>query len=152
MAATLLGATVGALTHVVGDLFAHDDRWGPQRIGWLRETAFTVAGHDLSGARVLQYVSHIFGSAVAVVLLRQLLRSGSLLAWYGVANRSGIDRGAGGGSVRFAAVTAIAMAAGGYWALADPGLPARVIRLTAGLGAGLVAASFACRRFVDLTR
>lgn len=137
--ATVAGAALGALTHVVWDLFTHDDRWGPRHIGWLRSTAFHVVGHQVTWAKVLQYASHVGGSVAAVLLLAQLLRSG----------RFRNDSAAHEGWVRFWLLTVLGTLAGAAWALAGESWPAaRIIRVSLGLAAGLCAGSVACRRFM----
>lgn len=84
---------------------------------------------------------------LAVVLLAKLLRSGAL-------RRSDGDGHAGtddpqGGVVVFVLVTAAVTLAGGVWAWAgDPGIPAQIIRVSLGGGAGLAGASLVCRHFV----
>ena len=142
---TAFSAALGALTHVAWDLFTHNDRWGPQHIGWLRSEALSLAGHSVTWAKVLQYGSHTLGSAVAVLLLTRILRSGELLRWYGMATVRG-SVGHRPGSTRFVIVTVIGTIAGGAWAAMGDGLPAEIIRVSIGLAAGLVAASLVCRR------
>jgi hypothetical protein len=43
-------AFVGALSHVVWDMFTHNQRWGPQHVRLLRSEAMVVAGRGLSWA------------------------------------------------------------------------------------------------------
>ena len=146
---TALSAAFGASTHVVWDLFTHDERWGPQHIGWLRATALSVAGHSISWAKILQYAGHTLGSLAAALLLAQLLRSGSLLHWYGADSGAVTGPAPSRGRIRFVVLTALGTLAGAGWAApGDPGPAARIIRLSLGLAAGLVVASVACRRFV----
>jgi hypothetical protein len=146
LATTALSACLGALTHVAWDLFTHNDRWGPRHIGWLRSEAVSLLGHSVTWAKVLQYASHTLGSAVAVLLLARILRSGDLLRWYGIDDSRTGDRRPG--SIRFVIVTIIGTLAGGAWAAMGHGLPAQIIRLTIGLAVGLVVASLVCRRVV----
>ena len=146
-ATTAFSAALGALTHVAWDLFTHNDRWGPRHISWLRSEAFSVIGHSVTWAKVLQYASHTLGSAVAVLLLARMLRSGELLRWYGVVSDPG-TLGRHEGFTRFVIVTLIGVVAGGSWAALGDGLPAQTIRVSVGLAVGLVAASLVCRRVV----
>ncbi len=142
LAATVAGAAVGALTHVLWDMFTHDDRWGARHIGWLRSVPLTIGAHTVTGANVLQYLSHVLGSIGAVLLLAGMLRSG---AW-------GDPPAARGGRPRFVAIAAAGVIAAGAWAAIGAGLPLRVNRLALGTAAGLVVASLACRRVVDEER
>lgn len=149
LATTALSAALGAATHVAWDLFTHDDRWGPQHIGWLRATALSLAGHSISWAKVLQYTGHTLGSLGAVLLLAQLLRSGSLLRWYGADLGAVAGPAPSRGRTRFVVLTTLGTLGGAGWAaLGDPGPAARIIRVSLGFAAGLVVASVACRRFV----
>lgn len=150
---TTVSGAIGALTHVAWDLFTHGNRWGPRHIGWLRTQVVSIAGHGITSAKALQYASHTLGSVGAVLLLSQLLRSGSLLRWYGRERSQVIEPAPSGGRDRFVVLTALGTLGGGVWAaVGDPGLPAQIIRLSLGLAAGLAAASMACRRFVDEVR
>jgi hypothetical protein len=144
---TAFSAALGALTHVGWDLFTHNDRWGPRHIGWLRSEAVSLVGHSVTWAKVLQYASHTLGSAVAVLLLAKMLRSGELLRWYGMISDPGIV-GHRLGTIRFVVVAMLGTIAGGAWAAMGDGLPAQIVRVSIGLGAGLVAASLVCRPVV----
>ncbi len=88
---TVASAFVGALSHVIWDLFTHNDRWGAEHIALLRSTAVSAFGHDLTWAKVLQYAGHTVGAAVAVLLLAKLLRSGALRRWYGLSPDPAFD-------------------------------------------------------------
>jgi len=62
---------IGAATHVVWDSFTHADRWGTDRIGWLREEHGPFAGHTWA-----QYTSGVVGLVlIAVVVGRWWLRT-----------------------------------------------------------------------------
>jgi len=54
-----LAVAIGALTHVVWDLFTHPHRWGVQHVSWLREMH---AG--LPGSAWAQYVTGVLGLVV----------------------------------------------------------------------------------------
>ncbi|MEA2716992.1 MAG: hypothetical protein QOI99_1309 [Actinomycetota bacterium] len=156
LAVSAVSALVGALTHVVWDLFTHDGSWGPEHIAGLRSHALTALGRTLSWAGVLQWTGHVVGAAVALYLLSRILRSGELLRWYGIDDDVDADDvaddvddvEAGGpavGTVRFWTITALVSAGGAAWAATGhPGLPGRIIRLSLGVAAGVVAASVAC--------
>ncbi len=80
---TVLGALIGALSHVLLDAFTHDGRWGSDLLGF-DEVLFTapVRG-EMTGARVLQYLGHGLGSLIAIGLFLYIGRSRRLEQWYG---------------------------------------------------------------------
>ncbi len=63
--------SIAAFTHVAWDSFTHPDRWGSQRIGWLR-----TEHHGLLGYEWAQHASGVIGLLVvgawAVIELRSL--------------------------------------------------------------------------------
>lgn len=66
VALVLVSLMAGAATHVLWDSFTHPDRWGTDRIGWLREPHGPFAGHTWA-----QYASGVLGLlAIALVLGR----------------------------------------------------------------------------------
>lgn len=131
-------ALLGALSHVVWDMFTHNARWGPQHVRLLRSEALVVAGRGLSWATVLQYASHVLGALVAVYLLSRILRSGAFGA-------AGDDAAVPPGAVRFWVIATIGLLAGVAVApLGDPTYAGQLIRISLGLGVGLTAASVAC--------
>ena len=146
LATTAVSAFLGALTHVVWDLFTHDWQWGPQHVAWLRASAPSILGRPMTWAGMLQYASTGVGGLVAVVLLARILRTGALLQWYGLRADDPLLVGRpSGGFVRFWTLVLIGGGAGLAWAAAgDPGMPGRIIRLSLGAAAGVVAASAAC--------
>jgi hypothetical protein len=80
---TLVGASIGALSHVVIDAFTHSGRWGSDLLG-LDEVLFTAPIRGaMTGARVLQYLGHGLGSLIAVGLFLYIGRSRRLEQWYG---------------------------------------------------------------------
>ena len=50
-----IAVVIGAATHVFWDSFTHEGRWGTRQFPLLNETALTVAGHDFTGSKLLQY-------------------------------------------------------------------------------------------------
>ncbi len=141
---SLASAFAGALSHVVWDLFTHDGEWGPRHVAWLRSTVVDVAGHAPTWAGMLQYASHVGGALVSLYLLHRILTSESLLRWYGDEPLPAPPRG---GQWRFWTITAAGSVAGVVAAaLGQPGFPGRIIRVSLGMAAGLVAASVACAR------
>jgi hypothetical protein len=63
-------ACLGAVTHVVWDLFTHPDRWGSHHVPWL---ASTHAG--LLGTAWLQHASSILATGVLVLVVVRHLRT-----------------------------------------------------------------------------
>jgi hypothetical protein len=149
---TVVSALLGAVSHVVWDLFTHNDRWGARHIALLRSTAVSAFGHDLTWAKVLQYAGHTLGAAIAVLLLARILRSGSLRRWYGLGPDPTTDLAAapGAGRLRFWTAVMLGTAGGAAWAIAGAsGLPALVVRFSFGVAAGLVAGSLLCENDVE---
>ena len=142
---TAASALVGALTHVGWDLFTHPGRWGARHIAWLRSEAPTILGRRVTWSTVLQYAGHVLGAAVALYLLAHILRSGAFRRWYGL---DGLDPDrpppAVAGRVRFWGISALGAVVGfALAAVGEPGFAGRIIRVSLGLAAGLVAASVA---------
>ena len=149
---TIAWALAGALTHVVWDLFTHDERWGARHVALLRAVAISALGHDLTWATLLQYAGHTVGAAVAAFLLARLLRSGSLWRWYGLEPDPGAGSAAApnAGRLRFWTVTLLGTAGGAAWAIAGAsGLPALVVRFSFGVAAGLFVGSLLCADDVE---
>ncbi len=65
-------AVVGSLTHVGWDLFTHHDRWGVDRIGWLREEHGGLFGYQWA-----QYGSSVVGLSVCTLWALLALRGRS---------------------------------------------------------------------------
>jgi hypothetical protein len=82
---TSLSALIGGLSHVFVDGFTHFDGWAARRIEFLQSVAFEVGRHGVSVARVLQYVSHIFGTALGVAMFAWLISRRRFSAWSGAA-------------------------------------------------------------------
>ena len=151
-ASTVVSAFVGALSHVIWDLFTHNDRWGAHHITVLRSTAVSALGHDLTWAKLFQYAGHTLGAALAILLLARILRSGVLRRWYGLSPNPVADgaRAPAAGKAWFWSVAALGTAGGAAWAIAGAsGLPALVVRFSFGVAVGLVAASFCCERTLE---
>lgn len=82
---TLLGALLGAFSHVAIDAFTHSGRWGSDLLG-LDEVLFTAPLRGaMTGARTLQYLGHSLGSLIAIGLFLYIGRSRRLEQWYGAA-------------------------------------------------------------------
>jgi hypothetical protein len=82
-ATTLVGAMIGASSHVLIDAFTHGERWGATLLN-LDEVLFTLPLRgDMTGARVLQYLGHTLGSLIAVGLFLHIGRARLLEQWYG---------------------------------------------------------------------
>ena len=81
-AMTLVGVSIGAVSHVVVDAFTHGSRWGAQLLG-LDQVLFTLPLRgDMTGARVLQYFGHTVGSLIAMALFLGIGRRRLLERWY----------------------------------------------------------------------
>lgn len=89
---TLVSALIGAVSHVLIDAFTHSGRWGSTLLG-LDDTLFAapIRG-EMSGARVIQYLGHTVGSAVAIGLFFYIGRSRRLEQWYGTATVAAVRR------------------------------------------------------------
>lgn len=82
-ATTVVGALIGASSHVLIDAFTHGERWGATLLN-LDEVLFTLPLRgDMTGARVLQYLGHTLGSLIAVGLFLHIGRARLLEQWYG---------------------------------------------------------------------
>ncbi len=152
LSSTVVCAFVGALSHVIWDLFTHNDRWGAQHIAVLRSTAVSALGHDLTWAKLFQYAGHTLGAALAVLLLARILRSGVLRRWYGLNPDPVADAAAAPAArkARFWTVALLGTAGGAAWAIAGAsGLPALVVRFSFGVAVGLVAASLSCESALE---
>lgn len=113
---TVVSALIGAVSHVLIDAFSHSGRWGSTLLG-LDETLFSVPIRgEMSGARLIQYVGHTVGSAVAIGLFFYIGRSRHLEQWYGTAAVAAARRFSMPASARVAfwttyAIVAVAVAA-----------------------------------------
>ena len=80
---TILGALFGAGSHALIDTFTHTGRWGASLLG-LNSVLFTIPWRgDITTARLLQYLGHSVGSAIAVALFLHIGRQHLLEQWYG---------------------------------------------------------------------
>ena len=81
-AMTLVGVSIGVVSHVVLDAFTHGSRWGARLLG-MDQVLFTLPIRgDMTGARVLQYFGHTVGSAIAVAMFLYIGRRRLLEQWY----------------------------------------------------------------------
>jgi hypothetical protein len=64
-----IAVMAGACTHLFWDSFTHGGRFGVELFPRLKETAVTIAGHDVLGFKVLQYGSTIVGLPCLVLIL-----------------------------------------------------------------------------------
>lgn len=79
---TAYSLALGLLTHVILDGFTHERRWGPSFFGY-DEASFTLFHRQLGVAAWLQFLGHIVGSVVAVVMLWHIGRRRLVEVWYG---------------------------------------------------------------------
>lgn len=83
VATTLVGALVGASSHVFIDAFTHAERWGATWLN-LDEVLYTLPLRgDMTGAQTLQALGHSVGSLIAVALFLHIGRGRLLEQWYG---------------------------------------------------------------------
>ncbi len=82
-AVTLVSATVGAGSHILIDAFTHAGRWGANALGLNGFVGSVPLRGEMTGARVLQYLGHVGGTAAFVVVLLAIASSGHLECWYG---------------------------------------------------------------------
>ncbi|MDY7105900.1 MAG: DUF4184 family protein [Actinomycetota bacterium] len=79
----LVGATLGAASHVLIDGFTHTERWGSRWLGLDGVLATLPVAGGVTGAKVLQYTGHVAGSLLFVALVAAIAAGGRLEAWYG---------------------------------------------------------------------
>jgi hypothetical protein len=80
---TLVGALLGASSHVLIDAFTHGERWGATWLN-LDEVLFTLPLRGgMTGAMVLQSLGHSLGSLIAVAMFLHIGRARLLERWYG---------------------------------------------------------------------
>ena len=122
---SLASGLVGALTHVVWDLFTHDGAWGPRHIAWLRSTPSVRPGRTPTWAGHAPVTPATSGRAGGPLPAQPHPPSGSLLRWYGV-DGDDVATGRPAGARPLLDGAAVGLAAGRSrprWA--SPGLPAR---------------------------
>jgi hypothetical protein len=114
---TATSALLGAASHLLLDAFTHEGRFGA-RLLHIESELFTVQGHAFSGARVLQYVGHTFGSLLGALLLVRLARTRRLEAWYGddAVRDARSFRLTPAARVAFWAIVALGVPVGAAWA------------------------------------
>lgn len=79
---TIASAAVGIVSHIVLDAFTHEGRWGVRWLGY-DDILVEVGSFRHTLASVLQYIGHVLGSAIAVLLLWAIGRRHLLDQWYG---------------------------------------------------------------------
>lgn len=105
VALVLVSLLAGAATHVIWDAFTHPDRWGTDRIAWLREMHGPFAGHTWA-----QYFSGALGLVVLALVVGRW--------WSRTAPTPGGQRVASLGRRRTTAALALVLAAGAVGAIA----------------------------------
>ncbi len=81
---TVSSAVVGAASHSVIDAFSHQGRWGANLFR-LNSVLFSApGGRDITGAKLVQYAGHSFGSLAFILVLMLIARGGRLEEWYGI--------------------------------------------------------------------
>jgi hypothetical protein len=138
---TAQSAFLGATSHVVWDEFTHTQRFVGRHVGWVHDVQITVAGHALTGAKVLQVFSSVFGAVIALALLG-LIRSRRLLPAWGAP----VPLPTPVGGLRFWYLPAFGTLAGEAWAMGTRDHAAAVNRIVlAGLGGLLLSAALSLR-------
>lgn len=143
---TVVGVTVGIVTHVVLDWFTHGERWLPQRLGYA-DTTVTWFGDAMTAPEALQIVGHVGLSLTTVALVWHLGRHRKLEAWYGV---DAVDRARAVtlgrravtwwyGSVSVGAALGIVWAGSSFWVVG-------VERIAIGVYAGAIVGAAIVRR------
>jgi hypothetical protein len=141
---TVMSAIVGAATHALWDTLTHNNRWGARHVAFLREPLLFDNGAHFTTARLLQYVSHVVGAVVTIALLWLIARRGLLAKWYGdkystlpPIELTAIER------VWFWSLAATGFVLGSFLTLGgDNVYTTDIIRMSLGLAAGVVVASF----------
>ena len=80
---TVVGAAIGAGSHVLVDGFTHIDRFGSRWLGMGGVGVDLPIIGPLTSAKLLQYLGHSLGSIAAVLLLVHIGRSRLMERWYG---------------------------------------------------------------------
>jgi hypothetical protein len=144
LAVTAMSAVVGAATHALWDSFTHSNRWGARHVWFLREPLLFDNGAHFTTARLLQYVSHIVGALITIVLLWLIARRGLLAKWYGEAYTTmpPVDLTAGE-RAWFWSLASIGFVLGALFTLGGTNVyTTDIIRMSLGLAAGVVVASY----------
>ena len=80
MLVTLFSSIIGVYSHVLLDSFTHPNRWGSNLFRLNK-----IAIGDVSGAEILQYLSHPIGSLIGLALLVVVVSDRHMADWYGSA-------------------------------------------------------------------
>ena len=120
---SLVSGLVGALTHVVWDLFTHDGTGVPATSPGCGRRPSTVAGHSLTWAGLLQYASHVGGRPGERLPAQPgILRRARCCG--GTASTPSTTHQRRQGRSRFWTVAAAGLVAGTAWAaMGEPGSP-----------------------------
>ena len=79
---SIVSASIGVVSHIELDAFTHTGRWGARWLGY--DDIWVILGrfrHPLTS--VLQYIGHVVGTLVAVLLLWAIGHRRLLDEWYG---------------------------------------------------------------------
>ena len=129
---TAFSAFVGVMSHVVIDSFTHAHRIGSNLLGISDPLVDLPLVGPVSGAKILQYFGHSFGSLVGVILFVLVVSRRHLGEWYGTdsivaARRAPVRRGA---RTRLIIGSAGALIGGFVWGVADGVIPVFHMGLT----------------------
>jgi F0F1-type ATP synthase assembly protein I len=125
-----LSALVGIVTHIVLDHFTHDWGWFAQNVSWYRDVFFAGPfGRDWTAYRMAQYLGHVVGTVLCLVVLARLGRQrwmADRAAMVPETQRTALS------TLTLAASTLTGCLAGVLWIVTDPmGSATDLIRLTA---------------------
>lgn len=144
---TISSALLGAFSHIFVDGFTHTHSWAARRFEFLRHVVFEVAGHHVTVAVLLQYTSHVLGTALGVAMFVSLIGRGRISTWSGAHDCAGATQP---NTPRFWAPLAISFAVAPLAALSAAatggGLSTAIIRAAWVVFAGLAL----CVRFATL--
>jgi hypothetical protein len=83
LAKAIPSALLGSFSHLLLDAFTHEDRFGAKLVPIIKETAFTIAGHEVPWYRLFQHGGTLVCSAITVAILFEIGRKRRLLEWAG---------------------------------------------------------------------
>jgi Domain of unknown function (DUF4184) len=139
----IIGASLGALSHVAIDHTTHPWGWFAQHIEWYRSPV-AIGGVDGTAYAVAQYAGHVGGTLACLALLASSGRRG----WFhGAADRTPRFPVSRQSLRRMVVTTAASLGVGCVWVAATPSVFAvSFIRLAATLFAGLTVGALTASR------
>lgn len=139
----LVSAWLGGMSHIAFDGFTHRHGWAVVALPALR-ARLHLLGTEIATWKLVQYVGHVLGSALGLVLLVALVRAGKLGEWSGEPVCAPYR---GGASLAFWAPVGLACGLGaascGVVLASDGGIATAVIRGSCVVGIGVL---YSCLR------